>query len=292
MSSLLTDIPSWIAEANTREERNFRRAIHIVLDAIATHQRLRQLLCMKGGILMALHYDSPRFTTDVDFSNPAPFTPDVEQEVVTLLSAALIDAPERLGYDIDCRLQSHHPDPGRDKTYVNLKMKIGYAEKGTPVHRRLIAGMSPISVSIDYNFCESIPEVEEVEISEDGTLRVYGLPTLVAEKYRSLLQQPSRNRTRRQDVYDLDYLLRNRVVLHDPTCKATVVNDIRLKCAERNVSAKSDSFDDPRVRELSEKDYKTLEAELPGQLPEFDDIFENVADYYRTLPWAGLRPLT
>lgn len=286
MSSLLTDIPRWVEEAATPTQRGFRRAIHCVLDAIATDERLRQLLCMKGGILMALHYDSPRFTTDVDFSNPSPFTAEAEKEVVALLSQALVNTPERLGYDIDCRLQSHEPDPGRDKTYVNLKMKIGYAEKGTAIHRRLMSGMSPQVISIDYNFCESIPEVEEVEISEDGTLRVYGLPTLVAEKFRSLLQQPSRNRTRRQDVFDLNYLLLNRPALHEEGSKRLVVSDIRTKCADREMKVDIASFDDPQVRELSEKDYQTLETELPGQLPDFNEIFEAVSAYYRGLPWG------
>ena len=48
--------------------REFRQAIHLILAAIESDAELRRGMVMKGGILMALRYRSPRFTRDIDFS--------------------------------------------------------------------------------------------------------------------------------------------------------------------------------------------------------------------------------
>ena len=48
------------------------RAHEVILHAIAGTPSLRESLYLKGGTLMALVYDSPRRTTDMDFSY-APF---------------------------------------------------------------------------------------------------------------------------------------------------------------------------------------------------------------------------
>jgi predicted nucleotidyltransferase component of viral defense system len=285
MSSLLIDIPSWVQEAPGGRS-NFRQAIHCVLEAIAHDPHLRELLCMKGGILMALHYDSPRFTNDIDFSTPQEFDTAIESEVVERLKDALAGSPERLGYDLDCRLQSYSVQPSRKGSFVTIEMKIGYATKGTQLHKRLLNGKSPHVVGVDYSFNETIPEVEVVEI-EDGSLRVYALPTLVAEKLRSLLQQPIRNRTRRQDVYDLNHLLNERPALLNADCRKAVLDDLKIKCADRGILPLQNSFDDPKIRDLAQANYTSLADELAdGLLPPFDEIYPRVVDYYRSLPWA------
>lgn len=280
------DIPRWVQEAPAGE-RDFRRTVHCVLDGVANDPRLRELLCMKGGILMALHYESPRFTTDIDFSTPQTFDEELEKEVVQRMKEALGSTPERLGYDIDCRLQSHKVEPNRTKTFVNIKMKVGYAQKDTPQHRRLMAGQSPSVLSIDYSFKETVPGVEVVEIGDDESLRVYALSTLVAEKLRSLLQQPIRNRNRRQDVFDLNFLMDERPELLVKECMTAVLSDLIVKCADRNIAPSRETFDDPKIREMAEADYNTLSDELPpGHLPPFEPSFQRVADYYRSLPWG------
>lgn len=285
MSNLLMDIPAWVRDSPAGEAE-FRRAVHCILEAVAGDERLRELLCMKGGILMALHYASPRFTTDIDFSTPQAFDPDVEGEVIDRLRAGLADAPEKLGYDIDCRMQGYDVQPNRSRTFVNINIRVGYAGKGTPQHKRLMAGMAPNIISIDYSFKETIPQVEVVEIGDDDTLRVYALTTLVAEKFRSLLQQPIRNRNRRQDVYDLNFLMNERPSLLEVSAREAVLADLVVKCADRDIVPTPASFEDPQIREMAKAEYNTLAAELPaGQLPPFDDIFQRVSEYYRSLPW-------
>lgn len=284
MTSLLHDIPAWVRAADAQQVV-MRQAVHCILESVARTPRLRALLCMKGGILMALHYESPRFTTDIDFSTPEPFTKEVEEETLALIARALPSMGEVLGYDVDCRLQGYKIKPSRTGTWVSLSMRVGYALKGTPAHRRLAAGQSPFSLSIDFSFRERIPASEEVVIGDDGHLRVYGLSTLVAEKLRALLQQPLRNRNRRQDVFDLYYLLEQRPALAFPPWQQDVLADLRIKCEDRAVPLSSDAFDNPEIAERAQRDYDTLQAEVEGDLPEFNVAFERVRRYFRGLPW-------
>lgn len=284
MPSLLHDIPAWVRTADTRQVV-MRQAVHCVLESVARTPRLRMLLCMKGGILLALHYESPRYTTDVDFSTPEPFSEEVEQETLALIEQALPSMGEILGYDVECRLQGYKVKPHRNGTWVSLSMRVGYALKGTPAHKRLVAGQSPFSLSIDFSFRERIPASEEVVIGDDGHLRVYGLSTLVAEKLRALLQQPLRNRNRRQDVFDLHYLLEQRPALAFAPWRQDVLADLRIKCEDRDVPVSRDAFDDPAIAERAQRDYDTLQAEVEGELPDFNVAFQRVRDYYRALPW-------
>ncbi|WP_448135147.1 nucleotidyl transferase AbiEii/AbiGii toxin family protein [Stenotrophomonas rhizophila] len=284
MPSLLHDIPAWVRLAGA-QQIVLRQAVHCVLEAIARTPRLRVLLCMKGGILMALHYQSPRFTTDIDFSTPDAFTEAAEKETVALMSAVLPGVGELLGYDVECRFQGHRVRPSREGTRVNLTMSIGYALKGTPAHRRLTTGQSPFSLSIDFSFRERIPASEEVEMSDGGHLCVYGLTTLVAEKMRALLQQPLRNRYRRQDVFDLHYLLEQRPELSLPQWQSEVLGDLRIKCEDRAVPLSAEAIDDPVVADRAKRDYETLLTEVDGEVPAFDIAFERIRAYYHALPW-------
>ncbi|MBB5862387.1 nucleotidyl transferase AbiEii/AbiGii toxin family protein [Xanthomonas arboricola] len=284
MSSLLTNIPAWVQMAPKGDE-GFREAVHIILDTIATDRRLSELLCLKGGILMALHYESLRYTTDIDFSTSKAFSIAAEEEIKALIDVRLVEAAERMPYDTDCRRQGWKVQPGRDRTFVTIQMKIGYAKRGTREHERLLRGQAVKTLSIDYSYLESIPQFEEVSLGSDGVLRVYALPTLVAEKIRSLLQQPIRERNRRQDVFDLQHLLNQRAELYSPDCQKTVVEDIIIKCKDRNVPVDKDSFDQPAIHDMALADYASMADEIEGELPEFEEAFAKVRDYFRGLPW-------
>ena len=64
---MIDAITNWIASASDRE-RPFRKAVHIILHAIASAQPLQHEMVMKGGILLGIAYDTGRFTKDIDFS--------------------------------------------------------------------------------------------------------------------------------------------------------------------------------------------------------------------------------
>lgn len=68
--------------------------------------------------------------------------------------------------------------------------------------RRLRQGQSPHAVQIDYSLNE-----HHITLAHNNDLLAYTFTDLVAEKIRSVMQQVVRNRSRRQDIYDLNLLL-------------------------------------------------------------------------------------
>lgn len=278
------DFRAWVDAADSPRERTLRQAIHTVIAAIAHDRTLHDSSYLKGGILLALRYASTRHTTDLDFSNSAPFTESRGRTVVDALRSTLPLVVEELGYDLDCRLQSYDVQPSPRHTYVNLEMRIGYAAKGSPAHRRLERGQAADALSIDYNFLESVPEKELIEIGDDGTLCVYGLTTLIAEKFRAMLQQALRNRMRRQDVYDLNYLL-ERSGPFSESDDARILEVLVTKCQERGFTPTRDSMASDDVYRRARAEYAHLAAEVDGTLPDFDVSFGRVRAFYEQLPW-------
>lgn len=274
----------WVSTANGEKERMLRQAIHTIIVAIAHDRHLRDFSYLKGGILLALRYGSIRHTTDLDFSNSARYSERHHQAVIDTLVSALPATVEALGYDLDCRLQSQRVQPSPQHTYVNLEMRIGYAPKGTPAHRRLQRGQASDTISIDYNFFESVPDKECIGIGDDGTLYVYGLATLIAEKFRAMLQQPLRNRMRRQDVYDLNHLI-EKFSPFNPDQSAQILTTLIAKCEERQITPTRDSMANGDIYRRAQAEYPHLAAEVEAPLPDFDGSFRRVRQCYEALPW-------
>jgi hypothetical protein len=123
------DIPAWVAKA-TADKKNFREAVHIILTAIGQSTALRTKMIMKGGMLMALRYESSRFTKDADFSTRDLYIQGNETELIAELDAQLALATAELPYDTSCRIQRSELKPsGADKTFPTLALNIGYAPK-------------------------------------------------------------------------------------------------------------------------------------------------------------------
>lgn len=277
------DFRAWVEAANGPGERALRQAIHTTVAAIAGNRHLHESSYLKGGILLALRYASTRYTTDLDFSNSSRYSDERGRAIVDALTSTLPTIIEELEYDLDCRMQGWRADPSPRHTYVNLEMRIGYAAKGTPAHRHLERGQAVNILSIDYNFLESVPETELIEISQDNTLRVYGLTTLIAEKFRAMLQQALRNRMRRQDVYDLNHLIERFGPLASGDMQRTL-DVLVAKCEERNFTPTRNSIDD-EIRRRAKAEYANLAAEIEGPLPDFDTSFDRVRNFYEDLPW-------
>lgn len=278
------DLQAWVALAPGPVNRALRQAVHTVITAVSGDRVLREASFLKGGILLALRYDSNRYTTDLDFSNNQAYSDALGESIVQALRRSLPVAVEALGYDLDCRLQRYSAQPSARHTYVNLEMTIGYAYKGRPEHRRLMRGQAPSTLSIDYNFLESVPEEEVVELSGSGTLRVYGTTTLIAEKYRAMLQQVLRDRMRRQDVYDLGFLI-DRYGPFPEDRSRLILEVLIAKCQERDFTPDRMSMSSDEVRARARAEYATLAQEIDGQLPDFDENFDRVRAFYESLPW-------
>lgn len=284
------DIENWVEQADNSVNREFREAVHTILSAIASDGDLKANMILKGGILLAIRYNSHRYTKDIDFSTEKKLgeeiTPDGIRESLDL---SLSQTVEELDYELDCRVQSIKLQPKNPSaTFPSIKLKIGYAYKGSPKHKRLLTLKSPDSISIDYSLNESTPNIENMTINASETILAYSLIDLIAEKYRSLLQQVKRNRNRRQDVFDLNLLLDN----IDEFERLEIMECLISKSRARDIYPDIDSFNDPELRLRAECDYHTLEDEIVGKLPDFDELFKKVSEFYKSLPWSSYQIYT
>lgn len=279
-------IVPWVAASRDTGERELRQAVHTVLVAISKAPRLPKVMAMKGGILLALHYQGDRYTRDIDFSTKMPQAQmdagTVEQE----LGQALTLAVESLDYGLDCRIQSCKLNPSDPaSTWPTLTFSIGYAPKADPRrHRRLLARNSSDVLSLDLSYNEVITAVDVLNIAGGETVQASTLADLVAEKFRAVIQQPIRGRTRRQDVYDLFRLL-EQSALQDPDVRRDILSALRAKATARKVPVSRESLSDPNVVERSAREYDLLKDEIASELPEFGKAYAAVRRYYESLPW-------
>ncbi len=285
------DLPSWVARAPD-DKRHFREAVHIILSAIGTSRALRTKMVMKGGMLMAIRYGSSRFTRDADFSTRDRYAKGDEAGLLAEFDAQMALANEQFSYDVMCRRQKAEIRPASpDANFPTLGLAIGYAPRSKPRElQRLLAGQAPTVVEIDYSYNEAVLDVEILRLTDGDSLQVYSQINLMAEKYRSLLQQPTRRRNRRQDVYDLALLLRGCHPL-DTTEQARLLNCLVASARARGIEPHRQSLRDPEVRSMTSEGYDNLQPEIEGALPPFDTVYDAVRDFYEKLPWPVSRSL-
>jgi len=281
------DLPAWVAKA-PKDKRNFREAVHIVLTAIGSSVALRSTMVMKGGLLMAIRYDSTRFTKDADFSTKAKYEKAEAQDLLAELDQQLVIANEILQYDTMCLRQRAEVRPARpDASFPTMSLNIGYAprSKASEVDR-LRNKQAPTVVQIDYSYNEAVYDVEILGIGEGEEIQAYSFLNLIAEKYRSLLQQPTRRRNRRQDVYDINLLVRG--IKMEPAEQLRLLNLLVASCKEREIQATKASISNPEVIEMAKEGYELLAQEVEEPLPAFADAYASINSFYEQLPWAQL----
>ena len=162
-------------------------------------------------------------------------------------------------------------------------MKIAYALRDSPQETRLRIGQCPTTLEADISFNEPIDAIQVVQLGKGGPeIEAYSLLDLIAEKLRALLQQVDRNCYRRQDVFDLAYLV-ERFSL-DQKEKAHLLQVFRKTSASRGISPDRDSLSNPQIVQRARAEWDTLRLEL-GDLPGFEDRFGVVDLFYRSLPW-------
>lgn len=279
------DIAEWVVQADA-SQREFRQAVHTILAAIAHDPQLRASMVIKGGILLAVRYQSHRYTKDIDFSTSKKLDEIDPDQIKDALNRSFIETAEVLVYELDCRVQSCRIQPANqpDASFPSVKITVGYAYKGSEKHKRLLVNQSPTSISIDYNLNELMPNLEVLDIGQGDQLCAYTLTDLIAEKLRSLLQQKIRNRTRRQDIFDLMLLIEKYPDLDDIE-KQKILKSFIEKSESRGITPNRNSLDDAETRKRSQKDYLTLADEIEGDLPGFDETYDAVNIFYKSLPW-------
>lgn len=285
-----TQLHEWVASAAPEYLAQYQ-AMHTVIHAIASSPTLSPKMIMKGGVLLGVYYGSPRFTRDIDFSTADQYRDENKDAFKAALNEALTDAVNALGYNLDCRVQQCKPSPKAEGSFVTLQIKIGYAHFGTPAHKRLRNGQSPKVVEIDYSHNEVTCQTEHVKVGENGTLPVYAITDVIAEKFRAILQQPANNRdyekSRANDVFDIDYLLKIKTIAFTMADRTTILQTLLAKAHARQVRVRPDSLDDPLIKDLSSRDYLILREEVYGEFPSFEEAYAAVNAFYNSLPWPA-----
>lgn len=281
------NVAGWVdrAKANPVAYQQ-RQAAEITLNAIAISAPLNDRLFLKGGILMGLVYDSPRQTGDIDLTADLTVDNDVDIRIQRLLDSAFPRAAAALGYtDLILKIHSVKRQPKaifEKAKFPALKIKTAYAQRGTRQEKALLEGKAPGVIDLDISFNETMRQIQVLELTGGRELRAYSLIDLIAEKYRAMLQQMTRNRNRRQDVYDLHFLVADNDL--DFAIRAQILDALMEKSRSRYIEPTRLSLEDPEVKKRSGAEWGTLEVEL-GEVPDFEECFERVSEFYRSLPW-------
>lgn len=288
-AELIVNIDDWVKKAAANPETLAERQVtEIFLSAISLTLPLRTKVFLKGGVLMGVVYDSPRQTGDVDLTTTMEPSEGVADQISKDLNEAFPRSAAKLGYpDLMCRVQSSKYLPRKetfpDATGPALKVKIGYARRGSAQEALYQQGKSPHVLEVDISFREPMHAVQIIRMGDsDIAIRAYSLNDLIAEKLRALLQQVDRNRYRRQDIYDLAILIQKFALLDDE--KAILLDTLIMKCQARKVEPNIDSLRDDEVKRRAGLEWKTLAAEI-DEVPDFNECFALVEDFYRSLPW-------
>ena len=279
-------IVDWVKASPNDVQQEFREAIHTILSGIANEPDLRATMVIKGGILLAIRYQSHRYTKDIDFSTSQLLDDIDKDEITKKLNESMAVISEQLDYDMECRVQSCRIQPANkpDAQFPSIKMKIGYAHKSDPKHKRLMTGHCPTTVDIDFSLNEMMPNIEDFNIGGGEIISAYALTDLLAEKIRSVLQQIKRERQRRQDIFDL-FLLLEKFPDLDHHERVLVKNSLIQKARSREIEPQRESLRDTEIYDRSKAQYHTLADEIEGELPDFDEIYTIVKAFYESLPW-------
>lgn len=289
------NISSWVAKSkNNPDKYALRQVTEILINAIGQTKFLKGNMFLKGGTLMALAHESQRMTGDVDFSWLEPFNKDTFRAIDEIIRESLDDsmtkARTRLGYlDLRCKVQRITKMPRRwennQLSFPALEMTIGYGKVGSRQAELLESNQCVQILRVDISFNEEIKDCEEL-ILEDGTtsINAYSPIEIITEKFRALIQQVTRphERSRRQDVYDINFLIRQ--FEYDEEEKKLILENLIAKSESRDVHPNINSISDPKVKEAAKKEWHTMKLEL-SDLPDFDECYENVEEFYKSLPW-------
>lgn len=281
------DVAEWVARVQDDPVAlRQRQATELILNAVAI-STLHPQLYLKGGVLMGLAYDSPRQTTDIDLTATFNLVESTVDEVREALDRAIARARVQLGYDLLlARVQKvvRHPRNKPDARFPALQITVGYAERDSSQAKRLDEGRAASTIAIDVSFNEETHGLQVLELTGGQSLRAYSLIDLVAEKYRAMLQQVTRDRARRQDTYDLHRLISTGAL--EGIDEDALLTALRAKCRSRDIEPTPDSLKNPEVRERAAREWDTMGLEL-GEVPPFDECYAAALAFYRKLPWDG-----
>lgn len=291
----MKNIEEWISSAESNDQKVFRQVIHLILLAISRDESLSQTLIIKGGIVLSLAYGSDRYTTDLDLSSLENMEKLSKEDLETKLNNSIIAVVALSEYKLELAVQSikYLPKNPTKVKFPAYKAKIGYADsRNNGAVKRLRAKQAVNIVELDISFNEgvSVSDTENFHLVGRRNVLCYTLEQLMAEKFRSVLQQSVRNRTRRQDIFDIHYLLgQESEILYTNNSMNTILEKLfkssKGKGLEKYLNQEGMRDADIKSRSLVDFDTLLLEIDIDtDQSPE--EMYQIVQDYFEALPWG------
>jgi len=267
-------IRAWATEHSiSLTEARVRFAQYAVLRAVTDSRVLSSVLVFKGGNALDFIWQPNRSTQDLDFSADlsAPGASLDAPRLQGLLQGSLATVERLLGLTLRVHSVRQQP-PGPDKTFVTYQVRIGYALPDEDKLRALMAAGRPSSQIIPMEVSLNEPICADANVNLSGThaLRVSTIEDIVAEKLRALLQQPIRNRGRRQDLLDITVIVRS----GQPLDLDRVAEFLLRKAAARNVPVSRAAFHNPEILERAARDYPELRSTTRVLFIPFDEARE------------------
>ncbi len=245
----------------------------VVLASISSSHVLASTLVFKGGNALLFFFGNPRSTLDLDFTARVDF-PDDPERIHELLNQALKYALNR--FQVKARCQSvHRNPPGLDKTFPTYLAKVGYQLPGDRYYQNFDEDRNyPQVIELEISLNDVICETESWKLDESTeALSRCSLEDTLAEKLRALLQQPIRNRSRPQDVYDIASRIRE---FGDKLDHVKMSTFLLRKAQARAIDPRKSSFDES-VRSRAAAIYETqIREEAPKAFINFDEAWAEV----------------
>ena len=130
--------------------------------------------------------------------------------------------------------------------------------------------MSTQTIPVEISLNEPLVRNSILIIGANGpTLRVATIEDIVGEKLRAILQQPIRNRSRRQDVLDIALVLERGLDLD----RAIVAEALLKKSAARDVPVSRQAFRESAIRDRAQIGYDALADTTRVRFIPFDEAF-------------------
>jgi hypothetical protein len=100
----LLKIDNWIRNSSDKAEKEFRRAVHVILSAISKSPELSAKMIFHGGLLLTLKYNGVRYTKDLDFATENKRADIDEEAFLKELQQSLLESSETLTYGLACKI--------------------------------------------------------------------------------------------------------------------------------------------------------------------------------------------
>ncbi len=270
------NIDAWCKKHHFRLQEGRKRFVSfLILQCFDLSPILSRSLVFKGGNALRFVYQNPRSTIDLDFTVVNNCLERNIDKLRKSIDQSLLFANRR--YNIRARAQKIEARPkSPDATHPTYLVKVGYQFWNEKYFNNILQGKNVSStIPLDISFADLICDSQIMDLQDNGHghLRVGTLEDILAEKLRSLLQQPIRNRNRKQDVFDLARLFQ---VARDQIDLGKLSDFLMRKCHERDIDARKQKFDQT-VREMASIDYERLKESIPeNEFIPFDLAWDTV----------------